>query len=223
MGSPLTLNKPHFDNPSNMECEVAPGYKNPVLPSVMMSRVSDIIRLMFSDPANIWHPQIRDMIYSDDMEKTKVFVMMGFATTPETEQADTFPRVVVNGTAAYFGDLTPVLDGLLTNTGSPEGEVFGLDEGFEHHTGTLTITCVSRGALESLLMAESILMYFRQNCNYIRSDLCLSAFDVRVLKGPQKAEGLNGIYESSLTVGWGSGMSWASVEDLPALADTASL
>lgn len=219
MGQPLIFDKPKFDNPSYMGCQEPPGYKNPVLPSVLMSRVADVIRGMFSDPNNIWHTQIRDMLYSDDLEKTKVFVTMGFSTSPETEQAEAFPRVVINGTDVYLGDLSPVTDGLLTNTGAPAGEVFGLDEGFEHFGGQLQITCVSRGALEALLMAESIMMYFRQNVNYIRHDLCLSAFDVRVLKSPRKAEGAEGLYESSLVVRWSSGMTWSSVQDLPALAD----
>lgn len=217
MGPALTFEKPKFPDVVQMECATPPGARTPVLPSVLMSRVADLLRALFSDPANIWHTQLRDMLFSDDHEKTKVFVMMGFSTTPETEQVETFPRVVVNGTDAYFGNLTPVTDGLFVNTDSPEGEVFGLDDSLEHFEGQLHITCASRGALEALLMAESVVMFFRQNSNYIRKDLCLSNFDVRVLKSPRKAEGADGIYESSLTVAWSSGMAWTSVQDGPAL------
>ena len=220
MGDTVTYDKPSFKVPAQLHCQQLPGETNVVMPSVLMSRVADLVRFIFSDPANIWHTQIRSMIYDPDIHKSKVAVMMGFSTTPETEQADVFPRVVIAGTDAFFGELDPVTDGLYANTMSEEGEIFGTDEGFSHHGGTLTISCASRNALEALLMAESIAMYFIINKTYIRSDFCLSSFDVKAVRNPAPAQKPEGVYESLVSVQWSSGMTWSSVEDTPALGDT---
>ena len=220
MGDTLTYNKPALKVPAKFHCEPLPGDSNVVLPSVMMSRVADLVRFIFSDPSNIWHPQIRSMIYSEDIHKSKVAVMMGFSTTPETEQADVFPRIVIVGTDAYFGDLDPITDNMFTNSLTEEGEVFGTDEGFSHHGGQLTLSCASRNPLEALLMAESLAMYFIKNKMYIKEDFCLSSFNVRAVRSPQPAQKPEGVYESQLTIQWSSGMQWVSVEDGPALGDT---
>lgn len=220
MGDALTYDKPALNVPAKLHCQELPGEGNVVFPSVLMSRVADLIRFIFSDPSNIWHTQIRSMIYNEDIHKSKVAVMMGFSTTPETEQAEVFPRIVIVGTDAYFGDLDPVTDNMFTNSMSEEGEVFGLDEGFSHHGGQLTISCSSRNALEALLMAESLAMYFIKNKTYIKEDFCLSSFNVRAVKSPQPVQKPDGVYESQLTIQWSSGMQWVSVEDGPALGDT---
>ena len=220
MGDTLTFEKPKFASLARLHCQALPSELAPVLPSVMMSRVADLIRFIFSDPGNIWHTQIRSMIYDTDYKKTKVAVMMGFATTPEAEQADVFPRIVVSGSDAWFGGQSPVTNGLLTYSGSPEGEIFGLDNGLSHHNGRLAITCASTNALEALLMAESLAMYFITNRTYIQSDLHVNYFEVKSVRSPKAAERPEGVYESMLTVDWNAFIKWSSVEDLPAIGDT---
>ena len=215
-----TFEKPGCIQPVKLAANCDEGSQTVVLPSVLMSRCADLVRFIFSDPANIWHTQIRSMVFKPDVKESQLAVMMGFSTTPDTEQADVFPRVVVLATDTYFGDIDPVTDGLFTNTGSPAGEIFGLDNGMSHHSGGVNFACSSRNALESLLMAESLAMYFIVNKNYIRDDFRLSSFDVRSIKGPRSAEKPEGVYTTDVHVRWSSGMGWSSVEDGPALGDT---
>lgn len=220
MENPVTFDKPCAIPVASMRCTEDPGAQSVVLPSVMMSRCADLVRFIFSDPANIWHPQIRSMLFKPDVKESMLAVMMGFSTTPDTEQADVFPRVVVLATDTYFGDIDPVTDGLYTNSYSPAGQVFGMDDGMSHHSGSINFSCVSENALESLLMAESLAMYFIVNKNYIREDMHLSTFDVRYIKGPKAADKPDGKHQTDVLVRWSSGMRWSSVEDGPALADT---
>ena len=166
MENPVTFDKPCAIPVASMRCTEDPGAQSVVLPSVMMSRCADLVRFIFSDPANIWHPQIRSMLFKPDVKESMLAVMMGFSTTPDTEQADVFPRVVVLATDTYFGDIDPVTDGLYTNSYSPAGQVFGMDDGMSHHSGSVNFSCVSENALESLLMAESLAMYFIVNKNF---------------------------------------------------------
>lgn len=219
MADVVTLDKPCI-TPAKLKCQPEPGTNSVVLPSVMMSRCADLVRGIFSDPANIWHPQIRSMVFRQDVKESMLAVMMGFSTTPDTEQADVFPRVVVLAADTYFGDLDPVTDGMFTNSGSPAGEIFGLDNGMSHHSGSVNFACSSTNALESLLMAESLAMYFIVNRNYIREDMRLSSFDVRSIKGPKAADKPEGIHTTDVLVRWSSGMTWSSVEDGPALGDS---
>jgi hypothetical protein len=215
-----TFEKPSCIQPVKMAAQCDEGSTAVVMPSVMMSRCADLVRFIFSDPSNIWHTQIRSMVFNPDVKLSQLAVMMGFSTTPDTEQADVFPRVVVLANDTYFGDIDPVTDGLFTNTASPSGEVFGLDNGMSHHSGNINFACSSRNALESLLMAESLAMYFIVNKNYIREDMKLSSFDVRSIKGPKSAEKPEGVYTTDVFVRWSSGMTWSSVEDGPAIGDT---
>ena len=219
MADAMIYDKPPCMPPADHGCETSPGDSSVVLPSVMMSRCADLVRTILSDPANIWHPQLRSMIYKPDIKETRVAVMMGFSTTPDTEQADVFPRVVVLANETYFGDLDPVTDGLFTNSGSPAGEVFGMDDGMSHHSGNILFSCLSSNALESLLLAESLVMYFIENKNHIREDMRLSSFDVRSIKGPRAVEKPQGINETIVAAKWSSGMAWSTVRDAPALAD----
>lgn len=219
MANALTFDKPCNTPVSSWKCQTMPGGVNVVLPSVMMSRCADLVRFIFSDPSNIWHTQIRSMVFKPDVKESQLAVMMGFSTTPDTEQADVFPRIVVLATDTYFGDLDPVTDGLFTNSGSPAGQVFGMDDGMSHHNGSVNFSCSSPNALESLLMAESLAMYFIVNKSHIREDMNLSSFDVRSIKGPRAADKPEGIHQTDVLVRWSSGMTWSTVEDGPALAD----
>ena len=220
MGDTLTFEKPAFRTLARLHCQPTPGATTPVLPSVLMSRVADLVRFIFSDPANIWHTQIRSMIYDPDYKKTTVAVMMGFSTTPEAEQADVFPRIVISGSDAWFGEQSPVPNGLMTNSGSPGGGVFGMDNGLSSHNGRLAITCASTNALEALLMAESLAMYCITNRTYIQSDLHVNYFEVKSIRSPKAAERPEGVYESMVTIDWNAFIKWVSVEDLPPIGDT---
>lgn len=220
MGDPLTYAKPKESEIATLRCSRSPGDETVVLPSVFMSRMMDTVRTIFSDPSNIYHPQIRGMIFDPDPVKTKVTVMTGFPSTPESEQADVYPRVVVLSGETWFGELDPVTGGNFTNTFSPPGEIFGTEDGMSTHSGNATFSCVSRNPLESLLMAESIAVYFIVYRNSIREDLRLSSFDVRTIKGPTPAAGSESVHETVVQVRWSSGMTWSIVEDGPALADT---
>ena len=216
----MTFDKPGCIPPSKMAAACEEQSATPVMPSVMMSRCADLVRQIFSDPANIWHTQIRSMIYKPDVKESQLAVMMGFSTTPDTEQADVFPRIVVLATDTYFGDIDTVSDGLFTNSDSAPGHVLGMDDGMSHHSGSINFACSSRNALESLLMAESLAMYFIMYRNYIREDFNLSSFAVRAIKGPRAVDKPAGVYTTDVNVRWSSGMTWSSVEDGPALADT---
>lgn len=217
------LPKPLFTNPpTDLHPEPSVAERRPALISVMMGRLLDAVKYKFSTPDNIYRDELKHLIYTKDQSTTAIYIMPGFETTGNDQQADTFPRVVMS---AGQLSIIPALEGV-SHGQYATSEEYTKDGVFQNGSihsagisGQLSIKAVSRGSLEALLIAEDIFMWLLTLRTVLERDLTLSDCGISVVSGPKPSEQYKGCYEADVPVSWSSGMCWRLTPPGPPLAE----
>ena len=186
----------------------------PAMPSRMLGRVLDLLRHKFSNPDNAFRPELRDVIYTEDYETTGIIIAQGFDGHGESDKPDVFPRAIVSPAGFKVSQETsPITDDFLTNATETDDLWINRYPMFTSFAGSTLISVASRVGLESLILAEDILLWLLMLKEDTRKKMCLSKFDVTLLEGPKKHDGTPSCYITGVQVDWASGVKWDVVPE----------
>lgn len=185
----------------------------PAVPSRMLGRVMDMLRHKFSNPDNVFRDELRDIVYKDDPETTGIMIVTGFDGDPSADKENVFPRLVVTpGSFNVVEEMSPLTHGALTNT-LMDDDIIHSQTYMATLAGDTTISAASRNGLESLILAEDSMLWLLTMKEDMRKKLRLSKFDVTLLEGPKKNEGVPASWYTVLKVSWASSIMWDIIPD----------
>lgn len=213
------LDKPTFDFPPTLLPGTGCTYSKPITQSVMIAYMLSSLRYKFTTPENIYYDELKHMMWSENLDESYIHITPSFRTAQDDQAKDKFPRIIVGaGGMAVQPSSRPGVQSNSSFTGQD------LHAGLNHYrelTGKIALNVVSRGDYESLLLAEDIFMWLLTLEDDIAKDLSLNSIEVSVVEGPSSTEQYKDCYISTVPVTWVSGISWRSIADGPAFADSA--
>ena len=212
------VDKPTFDFPPTILPGSGCSYDKPITQSVMVAYMLSSLRYKFSVTENIFYEELKHLKWSDNMDESHIHITPSFHTAADDMAKDKFPRIVVTPSGMMVNQSTR--PGISINTYHTGQK---LHAGLNHYReleGKITLNIVSRGDYESLLLAEDVFLWILTLENDIARDLKLTSLEVSVVEGPTQTEQYKDCYISTVPVMWISGMSWRSIADGPAFADS---